>query len=30
MAQIMDLTFRNTQVCPAVAQMVERIKTIVP
>jgi len=30
MSQIMDLTFRNTQVCPAVAQMVERIRTIVP
>jgi Fe-S-cluster containining protein len=26
MSQIMDLTFRNTTVCPAVAEMVERIK----
>ncbi len=26
MVQIMDLTFRNTLVCPAVAEMVERLK----
>ncbi|MFN0031417.1 MAG: YkgJ family cysteine cluster protein [Flavobacteriales bacterium] len=29
MAQITDLTWRNTTVCPAVAEMVERIKTSV-
>lgn len=28
MVQIMDLTARNTQVCPAVFEMVERIKKI--
>jgi Fe-S-cluster containining protein len=27
MSQIMDLTYRNTLVCPAVGMMVERIKT---
>ncbi|MCU0418448.1 MAG: YkgJ family cysteine cluster protein [Cyclobacteriaceae bacterium] len=26
MVQLMDLTFRNTLVCPAVAEMVERLK----
>jgi uncharacterized protein len=26
MVQIMDLTFKNTQVCPAVFEMVERLK----
>lgn len=28
MVQIMDLTYRNTLVCPAVAEMVERLKKI--
>lgn len=28
MVQIMDLTFKNTSVCPAVLQMVERLKKI--
>ena len=28
MVQIMDLTLRNTQVCPAVFEMVERLKKI--
>ena len=28
MVQILDLTYRNTFVCPAVAEMVERIKKI--
>jgi Fe-S-cluster containining protein len=29
MAQIMDLTYRNTLVCPAVVEMVESIKKVV-
>ena len=28
MVQIMDLTYKNTQVCPAVLEMVERLKKI--
>lgn len=28
--QIMDLTYRNTLVCPAVLEMVARIKSIIP
>ena len=29
MVQIMDLTFRNTMVCPAVLEMVDRLKRVV-
>ncbi|MEZ4800866.1 MAG: YkgJ family cysteine cluster protein [Flavobacteriales bacterium] len=29
MAQIMDLTYKNTLVCPAVSEMVERLKRMV-
>lgn len=30
MVQITDLTYRNTQVCPAVLEMVERLKKVLP
>jgi len=30
MVQIMDLTFKNTLVCPAVLEIVERVRKIVP
>lgn len=30
MVQIMDLTYRNTQVCPAVLEIVERLKKYYP
>lgn len=29
MVQIMDLTYKNTMVCPAVAEMVERMKKVI-
>jgi len=30
MVQILDLTFKNTLVCPAVLEMVERLKKVLP
>lgn len=30
MVQIMELTYKNTMVCPAVSEMVERMKKILP
>lgn len=30
MAQVLDLTYKNTQVCPAVSIMVEKIKSQIP
>jgi Fe-S-cluster containining protein len=30
MVQIMDLTYKNTLVCPAVLEMVERLKKVLP